>query len=194
MSVGQFQDFLGYLWAAMGIYWIWSARRRGKTDVGEANAFRFLRLSILVITFLLLLGTTIRLGPLDRNFLRESWALRWIGSVLTVVGIGLTIWARNHLGANWSDKVEIQENHELIHTGPYAFFRHPIYSGVLTAIAGTALAIGEWRCLIAFLLILTSYCIKAKKEERVLESAFGDAYRRYERVTGFLLPKFRRDG
>jgi protein-S-isoprenylcysteine O-methyltransferase Ste14 len=192
MTAGRFQDLLGYLWGAMGIYWVWSARRRGKTNVGEANAFRFLRLSILVITFVLLLGTSIPLGPLDGHFLHENWTLRWIGFAFTALGIGLTILARNHLGVNWSDKVEIQENHVLIHTGPYAFFRHPIYSGVLTAIAGTAFAMGRWRCLIAFVLILTSYCIKAKKEERVLESAFGDEYRKYERGTGFLLPRFRR--
>jgi len=190
MTVSQFHNLLGYLWAALGIYWIWSARQKRRVEVGEANAFRLLRLSILVITFVLLLGNEIPLGPLDGKFLRENWTLRWASAALTLLGIALTVWARNHLGSNWSDKVEIQENHQLIHTGPYASFRHPIYSGVLTAIAGTAMAMGKWRCLIAFLLLLTSYAIKAKKEERVLELAFGDAYKRYERTTGFLLPRF----
>lgn len=191
MTTSQFHSLIGYLWAGLGLYWIWSARHRRRASVGEPNAFRILRFSILIITFVLLLAHSLSLGLLDSKFLHENHAVQGAGLAFTLLGIALTIWARQHLGINWSDKVEIRQDHQLVHTGPYAFFRHPIYSGVLTAVAGTALAFGKWRCLIAFALLLTSYAIKAKKEERVLESAFGDAYRQYENTTGFLLPRFR---
>jgi protein-S-isoprenylcysteine O-methyltransferase Ste14 len=180
------------MWGALGIYWLWSARQRRKVQVSEAHGFRVLRLAILTVTFVLLVGYELCLGLLDERFARRSVGLESVGLGLTALGIGLTVWARRVLGSNWSDKVEIQQDHELIHTGPYAFFRHPIYSGMLTGVAGTALAFGRWRGVVAFAVLLTSYAVKAKKEERMLEGRFGEKYREYERSTGFLLPRLRK--
>jgi protein-S-isoprenylcysteine O-methyltransferase Ste14 len=72
--------------------------------------------------------------------------------------------------------------------------RHPIYSGVLLGVAGTALAIGMVRGGLAFCLLLTSYSIKAGKEEGVLAGKFGDDFHEYLRNTGFLFPKFTKRG
>jgi protein-S-isoprenylcysteine O-methyltransferase Ste14 len=104
-------------------------------------------------------------------------------------GIALAISARRHLGRNWSDKVELKVDHRLIRSGPYAYLRHPIYSGVLLGVAGTALAVGMVRGIAAFLLLLSSYAIKARKEERALVAKFGDAFREHQREAGFLLPR-----
>jgi protein-S-isoprenylcysteine O-methyltransferase Ste14 len=62
----------------------------------------------------------------------------------------MAIWARHYLGANWSATITIRNSHFLVRTGPYSRMRHPMYSGLLLAIAGTALARGEWRGLLAF--------------------------------------------
>src|ERR1700746_1731976 len=134
---------LGYLWAAFGLYWIAVAPRgksgggRGAAKTGEPHFFRVLRLSILLITFALLFWHRLEIGFLGQRFVRESKALDCSGFVATLVGLAIATWARVHLGWNWSDKVVIQAEHQLIRSGPYARMRHPIYSGVLLAVLGT---------------------------------------------------------
>ena len=152
---------------------------------------RVLRLLILAMTFVLLLSPSLPVGPLARPFVPDHSAIRDLGVALAGLGISLMIWARRHLGHYWSDKVEIKANHQLISTGPYARLRHPIYTGMLLGIAGTALAVVEWRGIAAFVLLLTNYVIKASKEERILRQKFGPAFQEYERRTGFLIPRLR---
>lgn len=172
------------------MYWVISASQSGTTKTPEAHSFRALRFLVLGTTFILLLSDWLRIGPLAGRFVPDTFGVRTSGVIITVVGVSVTVWARICLGRNWSDKVVIKEDHELIRTGPYAYMRHPIYSGVLLGVAGTALAIGEWRGVIAFALLLTTYAIKARKEERVLSGAFGAAFEEHVRRTGFLFPRF----
>jgi protein-S-isoprenylcysteine O-methyltransferase Ste14 len=183
---------LNWLWAAAGLYWILSARAaaRNPTESGEPHAHRILRLLILAVTFVLLLSPSLPLAPLARRFVPNRAPIRDLGVALASLGILLMIWARRHLGHYWSDRVEIKTNHQLIRAGPYARLRRPIYTGMLLGIAGTALAVGEWRGLAAFVLLLTNYVIKARKEERILRK-FGPAFEQYERRTGFLIPRLR---
>jgi protein-S-isoprenylcysteine O-methyltransferase Ste14 len=181
---------LDCIWSALGLYWVISARQSGATKTHEAHSFRAVRFLILGATFFLLLSDWLRIGPLAWRFVPDTFAVRTIGVIITVVGVSVTVWARICLGRNWSDKVVIKEDHELIRTGPYAYMRHPIYSGVLLGVAGTAITTGEWRGIVAFALLFTMYAIKAKKEERVLAGAFGGAFEEHARRTGFLLPRF----
>jgi protein-S-isoprenylcysteine O-methyltransferase Ste14 len=79
-------------------------------------------------------------------------------------------------------------DHQLVKSGPYAFVRHPIYSGLLLATIGTAIFVGEWRGVLAIPLILASESIKARREEQFMAAEFGDDYEEYRRETGFLIP------
>jgi protein-S-isoprenylcysteine O-methyltransferase Ste14 len=178
------------IWSTFGIYWAVGARQSGTAQTTEPNRFRALRLGILATTFILLLAPWLGIGFLNGRFVPDNRATRWIGVALMIAGIGLAISARRHLGQNWSDKVELKVDHQLIRSGPYAYLRHPIYSGVLLGVAGTALAAGMVRGGAAFLLLLSSYAIKAKKEERVLAVKFGDVFREHRRNTGFIFPRF----
>lgn len=110
------------------------------------------------------------------------------GCILVLAGLGLSAWARRHLGRNWSGRVTLKEDHELICSGPYAAVRHPIYTGLLAAIAGTTMVLGEWRGLAAVLLMGLSYWRKLRIEERLLRGTFGDNYRRYCEHTAALIP------
>lgn len=83
-------------------------------------------------------------------------------------------------------------DHKLIRSGPYAYMRHPIYSGVLFGIAGTALAVGELRGVLAFAILLTNYTLKARKEERLLTTQFPQEFEAYKKESGFLFPRFLR--
>lgn len=187
---------LGYIWAGFGLYWMAAAAGRrsragAEPQTGEPHFLRVARLSILAMTFALLFWQRLEMGFLARRFSPDLPALDYAGLVASVAGLGIAAWARVHLGKNWSDKAVIQAGHQLIRTGPYAHVRHPIYSGVLLGVLGTAVVVGEWRGAIAFLLLLTNYAIKAKKEDRLLAKNFGDDFVLHEKRAGFLLPKFR---
>lgn len=88
--------------------------------------------------------------------------------------------------------VEIKVGHQLIRSGPYAYMRHPIYSGVLLGVAGTALVLGEWRGILAFTILLANYAVKADHEERLLTDEFGEEFEAHKKPTGFLIPRFLR--
>jgi protein-S-isoprenylcysteine O-methyltransferase Ste14 len=115
-----------------------------------------------------------------------------LGLALTAAGLALSIWAREHLGRNWSALVALKVDHQLIRSGPYARLRHPIYTGILVAIFGTALSVGQYRALAAMVIFLAGFAWKAQREERMLRRQFGSDYDDYRRETGVLLPRLRR--
>ena len=86
---------------------------------------------------------------------------------------------RAWLGRNWSAEVTVKHDHELVRSGPYALVRHPIYTGLLLALIGTALGVGNGRALIGLVLIVAALLRKVAIEERFMSEQFGDAYARY---------------
>ncbi len=178
-------------WYALLIYWAFSALHLKRIKVSEDPAGRLWHIGIMVLVFMLLYSDRLALGPLGWRFVPES-ALVWApGIFLTYVGAALALWARYSLGQYWSGRVTLKEDHQLIRVGPYAHVRHPIYSGLLLAMAGTALVVGEWRGVLAVLLAVIEFSRKAAKEEALLATEFGDQYREYRRQAGFLTPRFR---
>ena len=112
------------------------------------------------------------------------------GILLTAAGIAFAIWARFYLGQNWSSAVSIKVGHQLIRTGPYQWVRHPIYSGLLVALLGTALARGKMISLVALPLFFLGFWIKSRMEEQFMRKTFGQEYIDYSQSTGALVPKF----
>ena len=93
-----------------------------------------------------------------------------------------------HLGRNWSGIITVKEGHELIRTGPYRWIRHPIYTGLLVAFLGHAIAFNALRCFLGVLLCAVSLLRKMRIEERFMLEQFGDEYSRYAAKTAALLP------
>jgi protein-S-isoprenylcysteine O-methyltransferase Ste14 len=104
------------------------------------------------------------------------------------IGFAITVWARLILGSNWSATVTVKENHELVTRGPYRLVRHPIYSGLLLAIVGSALPRDDLRAVAAVLLFLFGTLRKAGIEEGRMIGTFGDAYRAYRQRTKMVIP------
>jgi len=100
----------------------------------------------------------------------------------------MAAWARRYLGTNWSSTVTIKEGHELVTAGPYAIVRHPIYTGLILAFVGTALAIGEWRAVLAAVLGVIAFWRKLSLEERWMREQFGERYQAYSRRVPALIP------
>jgi protein-S-isoprenylcysteine O-methyltransferase Ste14 len=140
----------------------------------------------MVVGFFPLFGPS-RLSASFR-FVPVTTILPRVGLALTILGLGFAIWARIHLGRFWSGTITLKENHELIRSGPYAFVRHPIYTGLLTAAAGTALARGTFSALLGLALIGVVCWLKIRAEEKLLTNHFGDTYRNYRRQVAALIP------
>jgi protein-S-isoprenylcysteine O-methyltransferase Ste14 len=110
-----------------------------------------------------------------------------LADLATVLGLILVIQARRALGRNWSSEVVIQEKHELIERGPYAYIRHPLYSGVLLMLMGVALYYGRKAWIIIFVCALFGFYFKSQMEERLLAKTF-PAYSEYKQRTKALIP------
>jgi protein-S-isoprenylcysteine O-methyltransferase Ste14 len=111
-----------------------------------------------------------------------------IGIFITILGLGFAVWARMHLGRNWSGRPGIKVDHKLIRTGPYTFVRNPIYTGILFGYAGTAIVIGEFWAFLLILFVLAVLLGKIRAEEKFLLEEFGEAYVQYRKEVKGLIP------
>ena len=149
MDFSSSRQWINALWILFGVYWLVSALKRKKTKQRETWSQRFLYMLPLVAAWSLLVRSEARYGWLGTRFVPANPAVEWTGVLLTAAGVAIALWARWHLGANWSGVVTLKEGHELIRTGPYRTIRHPIYTGILLALFGTVAATGEVRGLLA---------------------------------------------
>jgi protein-S-isoprenylcysteine O-methyltransferase Ste14 len=110
-----------------------------------------------------------------------------IGVALCAFGIGLAIWARAHLGRNWGMPMARMESPELVTSGPYAFVRHPIYTGMLTAMLGSTF--GESPLWLVPLVLFGIYFVySARNEEKLMLEQFPEQYPEYMSRTKMLVP------
>jgi protein-S-isoprenylcysteine O-methyltransferase Ste14 len=186
-------DQIGMIpWYLFCVYWAITALRVKRTKATERSSDRIATILVMVAGFVLLFDANVRAGWLDSRFApAEEW-LTWSGIVLTYAGVAFAVWARYCIGEYWSGRVTLKQGHRLIRSGPYRLVRHPIYTGLLIAVIGRALILGEWRGWLGVLLVLVTHARKAQREETLLISEFGDEYAGYRRVTGFLFPRFSR--
>lgn len=178
--------FLGLFYGVLAIV------GREQTKQRESLSARLPHVAAMIAAFVLLFETSVRLGPLSRRFLSDSQSAAWTGVLVTACGLALAIWARAHLSTNWSANIVIRAGHSLVRTGPYARLRHPVYSGLLLAISGTALAQGEWQGLLAVAIVVVAFSIKARREEAFLRDEFGFEFEEHARHAGFFLPRLTR--
>jgi protein-S-isoprenylcysteine O-methyltransferase Ste14 len=175
------------MWLAWLLCWIVAARDVKPTRWHEpATSRAYVRIAGLLAALLLILPERLP-ATLNRHFIPTTVPIVWAGTILVAGGLAFAVWARLHLGRNWSATVTVKEDHTLIRTGPYRYVRHPIYTGLLLAFAGTALAIGEWRGILAFAIVLFAYMRKAQIEEERMSATFPE-YEEYRHTTSALIP------
>ena len=181
-------SMLPVLWTTWAIYWL-SQAKFVKPNIREESAILgLLHMGPLAFAACLLIPNRLPIASLTRRFFPSSAPLYWSGVGLTVLGLVFSVWARHHLGSNWSGRVTVKDEHELITSGPYAIVRHPIYTGLILAYFGSALTRMDWRALIAVTMVLGALWRKLKLEEKWMLQQFGDRYREYRARSAAILP------
>jgi protein-S-isoprenylcysteine O-methyltransferase Ste14 len=174
------------LWIVFIVYWSAAARNAAPAKASESPASRrlhqLLMYGALVLAFLPVPGLDRRWLPLTALLTVPAGLAVQAGSAL------LAVWARRHLGRHWSAAITAKVEHELIRTGPYRLIRHPIYSGMIGMLLGTAIASGELHGLLAVALLAAAYGRKIRLEEKNLRDLFGGEYDDYRKNSWALIP------
>jgi protein-S-isoprenylcysteine O-methyltransferase Ste14 len=168
------------------IAWLRTKRTRERVPFSRGLLYKV----PIIIAGYLMFNDNPALGWMQSRVLPRTEVVEGSAVFLTAAGVAFAIWARFYLGQNWSSAVTIKVGHQLIRTGPYAWVRHPIYSGLLVALLGTSLARAKVAGLIALPLFWLSFWIKSRLEEQFMHKTFGEEYAEYSRSTGSLIPKF----
>ena len=168
-------------WAAFWLYWIVAAFSMKRGRVPWSRELR-IRAAIVVIVIVL-----VRVGVFRGHGVNTDPWRAAVGLILFAVGLAFAVWARIHIGRNWGTPMTQKNEPELVTSGPYRLVRHPIYSGILAAGVGTALAL-NWLWLTAVVLAGIYFVYSATVEERFMTEQFPVAYPVYKRSTKMLVP------
>jgi protein-S-isoprenylcysteine O-methyltransferase Ste14 len=183
------RSWIYYIWLIVAAFWAISALRLKPVARRQSVKARLAEVVLMLLAAILLFGFSHGTSFLNDVVFARIPAVQGAGFAVTAAGALLAILARAFLGSNWSGNVTIKQGHELIRRGPYAVVRHPIYSGLLLSVAGTAVAFGEVRHVLGFALVTLGFWLKIQHEERLLTQQFGEQYSDYRRrVRGALIP------
>jgi protein-S-isoprenylcysteine O-methyltransferase Ste14 len=179
--------FVAACWLVFMTYWALTSRSVKPTAERRG---RLARVSYLTLIGLgaVLLAIPWRVHPLDVPIAPTDPAAGVVGMGLCLLGLVFAIWARRTLADNWSSDVTFKHGHELIQHGPYNYVRHPIYSGMLLMLIGTALVIGRLHAWLGVLVVLISFLAKLRQEEGLMLQHFPAAYEAYRRRVKALVP------
>jgi len=176
------------LWVLWLVSWTLAAGLSNKTVVRQSIGARLAHMGF-IWAGAILWSQSPRIPVLDRPVVPYLTGLAWAGVLLTALGFVITGWARVHLGRLWSSVVTLKSGHTLVRTGPYAITRHPIYSGLLLALLGSALVFDSVGVTAACALMIIGGSLKIHQEESLLTEHFGDAYRDYQREVPTIIPR-----
>jgi protein-S-isoprenylcysteine O-methyltransferase Ste14 len=174
-------------WISWALIWIGTAiifrpEKRDSSSPQPRRRPRQLGFRLLVAGCIILAIRTHHVGrtPLGHG-------IGWVGVVFSVVGIGVATWARVCLGRSWGMPMTVRAKPRLVRDGPYRFVRHPIYSGLLVALIGSAIATGSG-FLPAAIGSGTYFVLSLRVEEADMAASFPDEYPEYSKHTKRLIP------
>ena len=177
---------LALCWAVFVIYWGVSALNVKRTLERRSD---WLRGAIIVIVVFGAALLRARFGrAVDPYLLPRTLPVRIIADVMAVAGVAILVWARTILGRNWSGAVTLKENHELIQHGPYAYVRHPIYSGLMLLGLATAVHYATLGGFVLLALVWVGFALKMRQEEQLMTEHFPDRYPAYRARVKAIVP------
>lgn len=191
MYMSTFNQLITLCWIIFVGYWLISSLGIKKNLNGRSfwQGARF-RIGVIIVIFLLIQIPTVRNyfhAIANSKSASSNLILDSIGVALAVIGVALAIWARVHLGRNWGMPMSIKEKPDLVTSGPYAYIRHPIYTGILMAFIGSAFVNGVF-WFIPFVIFTVYFIYAAKSEEILMQKEFPNQYPAYMKKTKMLIP------
>lgn len=173
------------VWIAFSVYWGLAAKKASEAKTAESAGSRRVHVTLMTGGQLLLF---LSVPGLRQSFVPDKPV--WIAAGFTILAasVALAMWAREHLGRNWSGRIETKVDHELVRTGPYRKLRHPIYTAMIGMCVGTALIDGRVHALVGTAMVVVAYWRKVRMEEANLRQAFGDRYHAYRQGTWGAIP------
>src|SRR5512137_1222480 len=113
------------------------------------------------------------------SFAARTVAL-WVGGALVLIGVPCMALARVQLGKSFSVAPKATA---LVSNGLYSRVPHPLFTFLDIALLGVVILLGRPWLVAAWLALVAAHAWAARREARVLERAFGDAYRAYRART-----------
>jgi protein-S-isoprenylcysteine O-methyltransferase Ste14 len=187
-----YRQILSGLWILWALIWLVYAANTKSTQRRESLGARISYVVPLVLGGVLIgwrnLPAGLSWGVFGERLWPRSLAGYWVGLAMVGAGLAFAVWARAHLGRNWSGSVTVKEGHELIRSGPYGYVRHPIYTGLIAMLIGTVLISATGRSLAGLVIILVALIYKLRSEERFMRETFPGEYERYSAQVPALVP------
>jgi protein-S-isoprenylcysteine O-methyltransferase Ste14 len=156
------------LWIVLVMVWVVGMFMTRQTARQQTSSSRIWQMGIVLLGMWLLFGRRTGLAWMDGPAFQVTRVVAIAGLATTLAGVAFAIWARVTLGANWSGVITVKEGHTLVRRGPYRIVRHPIYTGLLIAVAGTALTFGSVHAILALPVVAFGFWLKTLTEERFM--------------------------
>jgi protein-S-isoprenylcysteine O-methyltransferase Ste14 len=174
-------------WVVFVLYWLVSAARTKRIVEKQSLAAKLAHRVPVAVGWWIVAFPRWQ-PPLGSIIMPDADWVRWAGVVVCLYGLYVTIWARRTLAGNWSSDVTFKQDHELIRRGPYRVVRHPIYTGLLVMLLGTAIEVGRLNCWVGIPITAVGFWIKLSQEERLLLRHFPVEYPVYQKQVKALVP------
>jgi len=179
----SFALLVSVCWLVFIVYWAISALSAKRTVQYNFTNSLWWRFGLLAIVIIFFKFSGIHF---DYSYMPTEM-VGWFGVILTALGVALAVWARVNLASNWGMPMSIKENPELVTTGPYVYIRHPIYTGVLVGMLGSALVAGPvW--VVVMIVSMVWFIYSALQEEKLMLREFPGQYPEYQTRTKMLIP------
>lgn len=173
-------------WGSAGLVWAAGAVRAQRGPAVTDRAGRDVASTAAVIASVVILASPERWWqPLTTH----AGQVLAAGLVMLVPATAWAIGARVALGGMWASGVTVRQDHQLRTSGPYRVTRHPVYTGILGMITGTALALGLGRWVVLAPVVALILLAKARAEERLLSAKFPAEYEEYAREVPMIVPR-----
>jgi protein-S-isoprenylcysteine O-methyltransferase Ste14 len=190
MSIAMFPyAAVKWIWIVFIVFWVLAAFVQKRNARRQTVGSRLIQISIILLVLAPFFVVGRGAGLLYRHLYPNVLVVEYFGVLLLLLGVGFAVWARFVLGRNWSGIVTVKKDHTLITGGPYAWVRHPIYTGILLALLGTAVTLGTVLNMVEVPVVAFALWLKLRTEERFMFETFGEQYTVYRRQVKALIPR-----
>ena len=178
--------FIGACWMIFFVVWLVAGMYTKRTVERSSSLWRV----VVVMAILAFVASRAARLPIFADFVLWPYSptVGLIADAVVAAGLLTALWARFTLGTNWSGAITFKQDHALITSGPYALARHPIYTGMLLMMLGTAILSGHAAGFGFVAFVTLSLWLKAREEEKMMIKHFPDAYPKYRARVRALVP------